>query len=120
MPGCALLVAPTGDTETARKLLSEALEIERESGDQPRLTNALEMSARLAAADGQAALATRLYACAALLSERVRGLTFEVGWPDPKPNLDDLRSRLGEDVFGRGAWPTVTDAIDQAMRSSAS
>ena len=55
-----------GDTETARTLLAEALAIERESGHQPRLANALEMSARLAASDGQAALATRLYACAAL------------------------------------------------------
>ena len=82
------------------------------------------MSARLAAADGQAALATRLYARAALLRERVRGLTFEVGWPDPKPNLDDLRSRLGEEVFAaewaQGRAMTLTDAIDQAIRSSAS
>ena len=95
----AFLALEAGDAETARTLLSEALAIERESGHQPRLANALEMSARLAAADGQPALATRLYARAALLRERVHGLTFEVGWPDPTPNLDDLRSRVGEETF---------------------
>ena len=103
----AFLALEAGDAETARTLLSEALAIERESGHQPRLANALEMSARLAAADGQPALAIRLYARAALLREHVRGLTFEVGWPHPTPNLDDLRSRRrrGDVRGGVGAWP---------------
>ena len=77
------------------------------------------MSARLAAADGQPALATRLYARAALLRERVRGLTFELGWPDPTPNLDDLRSRIGEETFeeewARGRAMSLIEAIDQAI-----
>jgi len=77
------------------------------------------MSAWLAAADGQLALATRLHACAALLRERVRGLTFEVGWPDPTPNLDDLRSRVGDETFAqewaRGRVMSSIDAIDQAI-----
>jgi predicted ATPase/DNA-binding SARP family transcriptional activator len=115
----AFLALEAGDAETARMLLSEALAIGRQSGHQPRLANALEMSARLAAADGQPALATRLYARAALLSERARGLTFEVGWPDPTPNLDDLRSRLGEETFdeewARGRAMSLIEAIDQAI-----
>ena len=115
----SFLALEAGDAETARTLLSEALAIERESGHQPRLANALEMSARLAAADGQPALAIRLYARAALLRERVRGLTFEVGWPDPTPNLDDLRSRVGEETFEeeweRGRAMTLLEAIDQAI-----
>ena len=115
----SFLALEAGDAETARTLLSEALAIERESGHQPRLANALEMSARLAAADGQPALATRLYARAALLRERIHGLTFEVGWPDPTPNLDDLRSRVGEEAFAeewaRGRAMTIVDAIDQAI-----
>ena len=114
----SFLALEAGDAETARTLLSEALAIERESGHQPRLANALEMSARLAAADGQPALAIRLYARAALLREHVRGLTFEVGWPDPTPNLDDLRSRVGEETFEeewtRGRAMTLLEAIDQA------
>ncbi len=115
----AYLSLEAGDTETARTMLGEALAIERESGHQPRLANALEMSAWLAAADGQLALATRLHACAALLRERVRGLTFEVGWPDPTPNLDDLRSRVGDETFAqewaRGRVMSSIDAIDQAI-----
>ena len=115
----AFLALEAGDAETARTLLAEALAIERESGHQARLANALEISARLAAADGQPALATRLYARAALLRERVYGLTFEVGWPDPTPNLDDLRSRIGEERFEeeweRGRAMSLIDAIDQAI-----
>jgi len=103
----SFLALEADDAETARTLLSEALAIEREGGHQPRLANALEMSARLAAGDGKPALAIRLYARAALLRERVHGLTFEVGWPDPTPNLDDLRARVGEEPVrgGVGARP---------------
>jgi len=115
----SFLALEADDAETARTLLSEALAIEREGGHQPRLANALEMSARLAAADGQPALATRLYARAALLRERVHGLTFEVGWPDPTPNLDDLRSRVGDERFeeewARGRAMTIIAAIDQVI-----
>ena len=121
-PTLSFLALEAGDAETARTLLSEALAIERESGHQPRLANALEMSARLAAADGQPTLAIRLYARAALLRERVHGLTFEVGWPDPTPNLDDLRSRVGEETFeeewARGRAMSPIEAIDQAIGSS--
>jgi len=113
------LALDADDPETARALLSQALAIERESGHQPRLANALEMSARLAAADGEPALAIRLYARAALLRERVHGLTFEVGWPDPTPNLDDLRARVGEEPFEeeweRGRAMSLIEAIDQAI-----
>ena len=116
----SFLALEAGDADTARTLLSEALAIERESGHQPRLANALEMAARLAAADGQPALAIRLHARAALLRERVRGLTFEVGWPHPTPNLDDLRSRVGEETFEdewmRGRAMTLLEAIDQASQ----
>jgi predicted ATPase/DNA-binding SARP family transcriptional activator len=116
------LALESGDAETARTLLSEALAIERRGGHQPRLANALEMSARLAAADGQPALAIRLYARAALLRELVRGLTFEVGWPYPAPNLDDLRSRVGganfEEQWKRGRAMTLLEAIDQASGSN--
>ena len=115
----SFLALEAGDAETARTLLAEALAIEREAGHQPRLASALEMSARLAATDGEPALAIRLYACAALFRERVRGLTFEVGWPDPAPNLDDLRSRVGEKTFeeewARGRAMTLVEAIDHAI-----
>ena len=115
----SFLALEAGDAETARTLLSEALAIERESGHQPRLASALEMSARLAAVDGQPALAIRLYARVALLRERVHGLTFEVGWPDPMPNLGELRARVGEETFeeewSRGRAMSLIEAIDQAI-----
>jgi hypothetical protein len=79
------------------------------------------MSARLAAGHGQPALAIRLYARAALLREHVQGLTFEVGWPDPAPNLDELRVQVGEATFEeewqRGRAMTLLEAIDQASRN---
>ena len=49
----------------------------------------------------------------------MHGLTFEVGWPDPTPDLDDLRSRVGEEAFDeewtRGRAMTLLEAIDQAI-----
>jgi tetratricopeptide (TPR) repeat protein len=124
LTGLAFLALEAGDGESARTLLSEALAIERESGQQPRLANALEMSARLAAADGQPASAIRLYARAALLREHVVGLTFEVGWPDPAPNLDELRAQVGEARFDeeweRGRAMTLLEAIDHASRDRGS
>ena len=114
----ALLALEAGDAETARELLSEALAIERESGHHVWLANALEMSARLAAADGASALAIRLYARAALIRETRARLHYELGWPDPTPNLEDLRARVGEATFEeqweRGRAMTVLEAIDQA------
>ena len=114
----ASLALDAGDAETARALLSEALAIGGDSDPQPQLADALEMSARLAAADGQPALAIRLYARAALLRERVGRQQFDLGWPDPTPDLGDLRSRVGEAVFEeeweRGRAMTLLEAIDQA------
>ena len=103
----AFLALEAGDAETARTLLSEALAIERESGHQPRLANALEMSARLAAADGQPALAIRLYARAALLRERVRGLHVRgrMARPHAEPRRSPLAGRRGDIRGGVGAWP---------------
>ena len=115
----ALLALEAGDAETARTLLSEALAIERESGHHVWLAIALEISARLAAADGQPALAIRLYARAALLREATGvWLHYELGRPDPTPTLADLRSRIGEAAFEeqweRGRAMTLLEAIDQA------
>ena len=117
-----MLALEAGDAEAARTRLSEALAIERESGDHIWLAIALEMSARLAAGDGQPALAIRLYAHAALLRE-VTGvwLHYELGRPDPAPTLAALRSRIGEATFEeqweRGRAMTLLEAIDQASRN---
>lgn len=114
----SLLALEAGDVETARTLLSEGLAIERDRDHQPALAKLLEMSARLAAADGHEALAIRLYARGGLLRERVGRLQWDLGWPDPTPNLGDLCSRVGAETFEeeweRGRAMTLLDAIDQA------
>ena len=118
----ASLALEAGDAEAARTRLSEALAIERESGDHLWLAITLETSARLAAGDGQPALAIRLYARAALLRE-VTGvwLHYELGRPDPAPTLAALRSRIGEAAFAeqweRGRAMSLLEAIDQASRN---
>jgi hypothetical protein len=115
----ALLAFDADDVETARTLLSEALGIQRETGNQRRLAAALEISARLAIADGQPMVAVRLYARAALLREVVGTFTFDLGWPDPAPTIEALRSGLGESTFRehweRGRALSLLEAIDQAM-----
>jgi hypothetical protein len=115
----AFLALEAGEAETARELLSEALAVERESGHHVWLANALEVSARIAAAAGSLTLAISLYARAALIRETTtRWLHYELGWPDPTPSLEDLRSRVGEATFEeqweRGRTMTVLEAIDQA------
>jgi tetratricopeptide (TPR) repeat protein len=115
----AFLALQEGEAETSRKLLSEALAIERESGHHVWLANVLEISARLAAATGSLTLAIRLYARAAVIRKTTtRWLHYELAWPDPTPNLDELRARVGEARFEeeweRGRTMTVLEAIDQA------
>ena len=115
----AFLALEQGDAETARALLGEALAIERDVGDHLGLAKTLEMSARLAAGGGHAALAIRLYARAALLRARMRvRWEYDLGLPDPKLQIADLRSRVGEAAFEeeweRGREMTLVEAIDQA------
>ena len=88
------------------RLLSEALAIERESGHQLWLANALELSARLAAADGQQALAVRLYARAALIGEQFRWLTSSwMARPHAGPRRPPIAGRRGGVRGGVGARP---------------
>jgi tetratricopeptide (TPR) repeat protein len=115
----AFLALAAGDEETSRELLSEALAIERESGHHVWLANALELSARLAAAAASPTLAIRLYARAALVRETTtRWLHYELGWPDPRSHVGDLRARVGDAMFDqeweRGRAMTLVEAIDQA------
>ena len=117
LTGLSFVALEAGDVGTARELLAEAVAIERESGHQPRVANVLELSARIAVADGQPRLAVRLYARAALLREHVHGLTFQVGWPGA-PRLDGLRAEVGADGFDeewrRGRALTLLEALDLA------
>jgi tetratricopeptide (TPR) repeat protein len=116
----AFLAIEAGDVETSRQLLSEALAIECESGHHVWLANALELSARLAAAAaGAPTLAIRLYARAAAVRETTtRWLHYDLGWPDPAPNLERLRTQVGEAVFEeqweRGRALTLVEAVEQA------
>ena len=115
----AFVALEAGDTEKSRELLWEALAIERENGHHPWLANNLEISARLAATDGDPTLAVRLYARAALVRRAVTSwVHYELGWPDPTRHLADLRSRIGETSFEeeweRGRAMTLLEAIDQA------
>ena len=120
----AFLALEAGDAETARAFLSEALAIERDSDHQPRLANALEMSARLAATDGKPELAIRLYARAALLRQSQGDQMTEIGWPDVTSDVDDLRSRIGEQRFEEqwacGRALTLVEAIDEQLVPNAS
>lgn len=115
----ALLAFEADDVETARTLLTEALAIQRESGNQRRLATALELSARLSTAGGQPLRAIRLYARAARLREVIGAFTLELGWPEPAPTIEALRSRVGETRFAqeweRGRALSLLEAIDEAM-----
>ena len=116
----AFLALEAGDREKSRDLISEALAIELERGPEVWGANAFEISARLAATDGEPTRALRLYAHAALLRKPVGiRVHYELGWPDPTSHLDDLRALVGEATFeeewARGRAMSLTDAIEEAI-----
>ena len=100
-------------------MLAESIAIEREAGDRLGLAGNLEVFARLAVAQGRPARAGRLYACASVLRESVGFDAFEVGWPDPEPDVAQLRSALGEDAFAeaweQGCAMTLDESLDYAL-----
>ena len=116
----AFLALEAGDAETARDLLSEALAIERESGhhavarERARDVGEARRRGRAAGARYSAVRPRR-----AAPRDAGARLHYELGWPDPTPNLDDLRSRLGEETFeeewARGRAMSLLEAIDQAI-----
>ncbi len=114
----AFLALEAGDAETARVLLSEALAIERDIGDHPKLATTLRCPRRLAARRDHPALSIRLYARAALHRELGAGRAFELGLPEPMSHIAELRARFGDATF-EGEWEsgrtmTLLEAIDQA------
>jgi predicted ATPase/DNA-binding SARP family transcriptional activator len=109
--GLTYLALEADDHETARRLLAESLALGREYEDQPGLANHLELSARLAAARGDLQRAVALYANAALLRATTGAQAHEIWWwswwPDPGPDIVELRSRIGDAEFEQamGARP---------------
>jgi len=114
------------DTETARRLLDESLELLRTSGHRYRVAKCLELSARLAAAQNRVHRAAHLYGAASVSREAVgagmfKGEVWFEGelWPDPAPHIARLRSELGESVFdetwARGRAMTLDEALDYAL-----
>ena len=109
----------TGDDDSARRLLAESVAIERESGERLGLAANLELYGRLAAAQDQPVRALRLYGQASILREAVGLDACEVGWPDPEPQVAELRAALDADVFAE-AWEagralTLDESLDYAL-----
>jgi tetratricopeptide (TPR) repeat protein len=97
------LACARGDLAGSRRLLGESLELLREVGDGLGLCEWLEAGAGVAAGEGRAAAAARLWACA----ERAREA---LGAPLPRfkrapraSALSALRAALGEPAFA-AAW----------------
>ena len=125
--GLAYLALQAGENETARKLLAESLAPDRDyDGYQPGLADELELTARLAAAGGHLQRAVEIYATAGLLREaagaHVHEVWWKVWWPDPTPDIDELRSRLGsaefEQAWARGRAKTVRETIRSALEET--
>jgi predicted ATPase/DNA-binding SARP family transcriptional activator len=109
-----------GENDRACRLLSESLAADSATDDhKPGLANDLEMSARLAAAQGHLERAVAIYARAALLRESVGVHAMEVWWPDPAPRMAELRSTVGdadfEKAWAQGRAMTVRQAIEEAI-----
>jgi tetratricopeptide (TPR) repeat protein len=121
--GLTYLAIQAGENDAAKSLLAESLALDSETDAQPALANVLEMSARLASTQGHLERAVELVAGAARVREsgglHMHEVWWKVWWPDPTPQLAELRSRIGNDRFER-AWArgralTGHEAIDAAL-----
>ena len=111
------------DAGAARRLVEESISIERDVGDAPGLIFNIEVYARLAASERRNAQAVRLYACASGLSDTIGSHrhSHEVDWIDRERDIEELRSRLGEqefaDAWKRGRMMTLDEALEDALAS---
>src|SRR4029077_16539962 len=71
LSGLAFVALEEDDTETARRILDESLELLRKSGHHYRAAQGLELAARLAAAQNRNRRAARLYAAASVSRESI-------------------------------------------------
>jgi predicted ATPase/DNA-binding SARP family transcriptional activator len=119
----ALLMVDAQDAGAARRLVEESISIERDVGDAPGLIFNIEVYARLAASERRNAQAVRLYACASGLSDTIGSHrhSHEVDWIDRERDIEELRSRLGEqefaDAWKRGRMMTLDEALEDALAS---
>jgi tetratricopeptide (TPR) repeat protein len=117
----ALVMVDAKDAGAARRLIEESISIERHVGDMPGLIFNIEVYARLAASEGRDAHAVRLFACASGLNEAMgfRRHAFPVDWIDDERDIEELRSRLGEQAFAdawdRGRMMTLDEALEDTL-----
>jgi non-specific serine/threonine protein kinase len=117
----ALVLVDANEAGAAQRLIDESISIERDVGDVPGLIFNIEVNARLVASQGHDALAVRLFACASGLSQAMgfRRHARPVDWIDHERDIEELRSRLGEDVFAdaweRGRTMTLDEALEDAL-----
>jgi DNA-binding CsgD family transcriptional regulator len=107
------------DSELARALHTEGLELQREVGDRPAASESLGALACVAQAQGEAGRAARLFGAAQALRE-VIGYQQESGDRAlAEPYLAAARSRLGEaawDVaYAEGREMTFEESVDYAL-----
>ena len=120
----ALVAQEAHDHATARRLLEESIAMQRERRERLGLAANLEVFGRLAAAQGHSVRAARLYACTSVLREDVGGVDpCEPGWPDPEPQVAELRAALAADVFA-DAWEagralTLDESLDYSTPGGA-
>jgi hypothetical protein len=120
LSGLALVALEQDDYGTARHLLEETIGLLQRSGHHFRVANSLEIAARLAAAQNRHGSAARMYAAASVVRGAMTVGMFECeAWPDPAPNIADLRSVLGEreftDAWSQGKAMTLDQAIAYAL-----
>jgi predicted ATPase/DNA-binding SARP family transcriptional activator len=120
LSGLALVALEEHDNGSARRLLHENLALLKKSGHQYRAAKALEIAARLAAANGRHRRAVRLYGAANVVRGSASAVMFECEvWPDPAPHVAQVRDVLGETAFAE-AWAqgeamTHGDALEYAF-----
>jgi predicted ATPase/uncharacterized protein HemY len=97
-----LVARAAGDVAEAQRRFREALTMQAESSDREGIATSLGLLAGLADSDGRPRRAIRLFSAAQVLREEVG--VFPMNQVSAPPlDLEELRTRLGEDAFEE-AW----------------
>ncbi len=111
----ALCAVRLGDLAAARAALEEGVAVRRELGDEGGLAASCEGLAAVAAAEGRAHLAARLFGAAEAARERVGVRLPPSELPERAHNIAVARAQMAEDEFAAAYSKGQTMTLEQAV-----
>ncbi|MFN8483159.1 MAG: helix-turn-helix domain-containing protein [Anaerolineae bacterium] len=111
----ALVSVRLGDLDAARAALEEGVAVRRELGDEGGLAASCEGLAAMAAAEGKAARAARLFGAAERVRERAGNSVPNTEMGEYRHNVAVARSQMAEDEFAAAWAEGRAMSLDEAL-----